>query len=147
MLNYLEEIKKIVGGTEISIFHSAKSRCYQVIRDNEKIAEFYLARLDGCCGVCVSYHTNVDSRYRKKGLGLLLNKIKQQIAYKYRYAILLCTDVETNTPQQKILTKTNWQKMFEFVNKKTANTVGLHMLTLKDLDIDLGMQDLCPYEP
>ena len=139
-LTCLQEIENIVGkpvyirrpSPEIYSVHYAEPK------NQQEIARFSLKQLPGCCGICVSFHANVSTTIRKKGIGSLLNKIRQQIAWNNGYTILLCTDVEKNEPQQKILNKNGWQKIMTFNNRRTHNKVCLHSITLKDLGIKIG---------
>ena len=108
-------------------------------RDNRPtIATFCLCQLPGCCGVCVSYHTQVYAPYQHRGFGKLLMKLKEQLAYDNGYAIMLATDKIRNTYQQKIFTASNWDRVAEFKNRRSGNEVGVHVRKLADTHICLG---------
>ncbi len=99
---------------------------YRIVDDkNNTITSFKLGQLHGCCGVCVSFNADVNEKFRKKGVNKLGNKLRQEIARVCGYAVLLCTDVEGNVPQQKTLEKEGWQKLFAFVNNRTNNKVNI----------------------
>lgn len=97
----------------------------------DEIAEFTLISFPGCCGIVVSAHAYVLDKYRQLGIGSLLNKLRQQIAKEWGYSILMCTDVENNVPQQKILANNGWDKLKTFVNKRTGNKVCIHTIALQ----------------
>src|SRR5689334_22495777 len=46
-----------------------------------QIARFTLSCFPGCCGAVISCHTSVQPPYQRKGLGALLMKLKEQIAW------------------------------------------------------------------
>ncbi len=132
---YLNLISQIVG-EEVKIQQS--SACSDIKCGNINVATFHLQQLQGCCGVCVSYHSSVNSKFRNKGLGTLLNKMRQQIAWDNGYTVLLCTDVESNQAQQKILTTNGWEKLMTFTNRRTRNKVCIHTIQLKDTGMKVG---------
>lgn len=97
-----------------------------------QIARFYLTELPGCCGVCVSFGAYIAISFRKKGLGTLLNKVRQHIAYEYGYTCFLCTDIDTNEPQKKILSAEGFDTVFDFTNARTGNRVNISCLDLRE---------------
>ncbi len=139
--SYLNEITKIVGGV-VGITSSGGS--YVIKKDTQMIAQFNLQQLQGCCAVCVSYHATVSVPFQKKGLGKLLNSLRQQIAFNQKYTVLLCTDRADNVPQQKILRKNKWKKLISFKNRKTNNDVNLHVIVLKDTGLKIGNEITTP---
>ena len=80
------------------------------VATKSKIAAFSMTGLPGCCGVCVSHYSHVANRFQGKGLGTLLCGIRKDIAKTMRYSCLLCTDVDDNLPQQRILDRHGWKK-------------------------------------
>jgi hypothetical protein len=134
--SYISKLSQLVG-SPVTI--SVKNSCYAVLTNNRAVAAFYLRELPGCCGVYVSYNCSVSSKYRKLGIGTLLNKMRQQIAWDHGYTLLICTDVDNNEPQQKILKKNNWTKLTSFINRNTDNPVSLHSIEVKDTGIKIGM--------
>ena len=96
--------------------------------------------MPGCCGIVVSSGAYVTPCFRGKGLGKLLCEMRSHIAYECKYSLMLCTDVSTNIPQQKILESCGWTKQLEFRNKKTMNNVCLHTTTPKPGKYDLGFE-------
>lgn len=132
---YIEKITTIVG-KPIEIRNIKQDT--RIWTNEKPIAGFALTEMPGCCGICVSYYSFVEKEYRSKGLGTLLNQLRQQLAYDYGYTILLCTDLEDNLHQQKILLKNGWNKLLTFINNRTTNKVCLHAITLKDTNIKIG---------
>jgi len=94
------------------------------------IAEFTLVPMIGCCGICVSTRASVIPEYRGKGLGTLLNLLRIDIAREAGYSILLCTDIEKNEYQRKILRANGWRDLTSFINKRTKNHVYISCINL-----------------
>jgi hypothetical protein len=135
--SYINELSQLIG-SDVTI--KVKNSHYTVLTNDRAVAVFNLKELPGCCGVYVSFNCDVSSRYRKLGIGTLLNKMRQQIAWDHGYTLLICTDVDSNLPQQKILKKNNWDKLTSFINRNTDNMVSLHSILLKDTGIKIGMR-------
>lgn len=151
--NYLEKIADLLtlsrnvkvkklcySDSDIGEGLAPNSGVFRVVYGVRLIAQFELRRLPGCCGVCVSCHSSVEKKSRGKGLGTLLNKMRLLMAKQMGYGVLLCTDITTNEPQQKILTKNNWTHLMMFNNPRTKNNVMIHAFNLNELtdDIPLG---------
>lgn len=98
--------------------------------DGTKIASWELVPMVNCCGIIVSTRAQVLPAYQKRGLGTLLNNMRMDIARELGYSVLLCTDVEGNTPQRKILRVNGWKDVFSFVNRRTRNTVHISVINL-----------------
>lgn len=96
----------------------------------ENVAEWGLIQMIGCCGICVSTRSFVSYKYRNKGLGSILNEIRIIYAKCLGYGILMCTDIEQNTAQRKILAKNGWKDIFSFVNPRSSNTVFISVIEL-----------------
>jgi len=87
------------------------------------ICRFSLATLPGCCGSIISYHTYVDYSSRNKGIGKILQKIKEDIAVIHGFSSILCTTTSDNKIQQNILRKNKWNLLSDFLNERTGNIV------------------------
>ena len=94
------------------------------------VATFNLNQLHGCCGVCISHYASVDVYFKKRGVGTLLNTLRKEIAKQQGFTVMLCTDIDTNTPNRKILQKNGWKDIFSFVNKRTKNKVNISVVEL-----------------
>lgn len=100
------------------------------INRNLTIATFKLYQLQHCCAYMVSANAFVNDMYRKKGIGTLMNKLRQDIGRLLGYTAILCTDVEKNTGQRRILEKNGWKDIHKLKNKRTGNTVFLSVIDL-----------------
>jgi hypothetical protein len=98
----------------------------------EPVARFALDQLQGCCGVCVSYFSYISFSYRGTGLGNVLCKMRIEIARAANYGLMICTDVDDNVPQKKIMESLNFQKATSFVNPKTNHLVNLRYINLTE---------------
>ena len=95
------------------------------------IAGFGLKEMIGCCGICVSTASWVHENYQRRGLGSLLNKLRQDLAREMGYSILLCTDRLQNKAQRKLLAKAGWEDIYEFTNQRTSNRIAISVIQLK----------------
>lgn len=107
--------EKIIGG----IFYLRNKD------DNEIITQFILQTLLGCNGVCVSHGVKIMPNYRGKGYGSMLCKFREDLARDLGYSSMICTVVNGNIPQEKIMQKNGWKIISSFHNKKTGNDVNL----------------------
>jgi hypothetical protein len=102
----------------------------------ECAAGFSLVAMPGCCGIVISTGAYVYSQYRQRGLGTLLNNLRKQMAWDMGYSLLLCTDVITNIPQQKILS--DWTPLGNFTNRRTGNVIAMHEWRLENTGVACG---------
>ncbi len=94
------------------------------------VAMWQLVEMPGCCGICISTGSMVYPRFRKVGIGKLLNLLRKELATVLGYGLLICTDVITNDPQQKILDQNGWKHISSFRNPRTQNVVAIHEVAL-----------------
>lgn len=99
---------------------------------NGLIAYGLLTQLAGCCGVCVSTRAAVDAKYQKRGVGLLMNELRQEIAYQLGYTILICTDVVIHYANRKLLARACWKDVLAFKNRRTGRDVVMSYIDLKE---------------
>lgn len=111
---------------EAGYFTFSSTRCLRGTR----LAEFELYEMPHCCGIMVSCGSCVQRSMRGKGLGGLLNEVRESIGRSLGYTIMLCTDKSDNTPQRKILQKNRWQDIYAFTNKRTRNNL---LISIKEL--------------
>jgi hypothetical protein len=97
---------------------------------NNVIASFELYPMINCCGICVSTKAMVAFAWQHKGIGTLLNSFRVDLARHLGYGLLLCTDVETNEYQRKVLAKNGWKDLYKFVNPRTRNSVFISAINL-----------------
>lgn len=133
-----EELDKILMpgwkliNTKYKCAHSEKlvAGAYQLLVAGREIASFELVPMINCCGILVSTQAYVDKAWRGQGLGRLLNTIRIDIARFLGYGVLLCTDVESNASQRKILQANGWKDIHKFVNPRTNNTIFISVINL-----------------
>lgn len=89
------------------------------------VSYFTLQQLPGCCGVCVSTNSAVMLAWKGKGVATRLNAFRRMAAHHLGYTTLLCTDVDSNVPQKKVLKKNNWKQVHQFTNSRTKNVVNI----------------------
>lgn len=94
------------------------------------ISTFRLLQMVGCCGICISTGTYVSPDFRGKGINIILNNFRIDIARHLGYGLLMCTDLKSNTPQMKTLDKNGWKHIHEFKNPRTGNILNV---TIKEL--------------
>ena len=94
------------------------------------ISTFRLLQMVGCCGICISTGTYVNPDFRGKGVNIILNNFRIDIAKHLGYGLLMCTDLKSNTPQMKTLDKNGWKHIHEFKNPRTGNILNV---TIKEL--------------
>lgn len=103
---------------------------FNLYLEDTNLAQFNLIEMPGCCGVCISFNSWINYPYRRKGVGTLLAEFRKKAANLLGYTVMLCTDVDSNIPQQRILDKLNWEQIYSFKNKRTGNNVNIHAVTL-----------------
>jgi hypothetical protein len=149
MMTYLDLISARCDGEPITItrcnVESYMSKRYEegrwvVTAGHLPIANFSLVGMPGCCGMVVSTGSMIIPNYRGRGLGHILSQMRVQMAWNFRYTVMFCTDVLSNTPQQKILRAGGWNRIWTFRNRRTTNDVSLDVITLKDTGVELGFK-------
>lgn len=104
----------------------------KTINSRGYIASFKLVEMPGCCGICISTGASVDGAYRNRGLGKVLNQFRKEIANYLGYTVLLCTDVDKNVAQKRILDKEGFKHVHQFTNKRTGNVVNISVFDIED---------------
>lgn len=89
------------------------------------IAKFKLVSMPGCCGVLISTDSWVHESWRGRGIGKLMQTMKEWFARELKIGCLLATVVKGNQPEENLLRKTGWRPVSEFVNPKTGNTINV----------------------
>lgn len=98
--------------------------------NNEIISTFKLIQMIGCCGICVSTNVFVISKYRNKGVNIILNNFRIAVAEYLDYGLLLCTDVSNNIAEVKTLDKNGWEHIYNFRNPRTGNNINISIKKL-----------------
>lgn len=94
------------------------------------IATFSLQELPGCCGVIVSYWSEVTPTYRKKGIGAELLEIRMMAARAMKYGSMLATVDKSNDEEVVLLNRARWDKVKEFRNPRTQNLIEIYLVNL-----------------
>ena len=103
---------------------------FKVLNKDKIISQFKLIQMSGCCGICISTGTYVNPEFRGKGVNIILNNFRIDIATYLGYGLLMCTDLKSNIPQMKTLDKNGWKHIHEFKNPRTGNILNV---TIKEL--------------
>lgn len=103
---------------------------YELKFGTTTVASFQLYPMINCCGICVSTQAEVAPEYRGRGLGTLLNSLRIDIARYLGYGLLLCTDVDSNEYQRRILKKNGWKDIHTFLNPRTKNKIHISVIGL-----------------
>lgn len=94
------------------------------------IGRFSIRQFPGCCAIAVSYHSNIDPKYRGQKLGTLFNKMRMDIARLWGYGAMICTDVHDNVPSRKLLANNGWSDIAQMRNPRTKNKVFISTISL-----------------
>ena len=86
-------------------------------------AGFRLSSLPGCCGVLVSHESYVTQALQRRGLGLLMQEMKEFIAREYRVGKMIATVLQGNKAEETLLLKTGWRPGVAFRNRRTDNLI------------------------
>ncbi len=109
-----------------------QSYSVRIIIDDKQhyISTFKLYEMPHCCAIMISCNVDVKEKYRNKGIGTILNKFRQEIGLLLGYSLLLCTDIEQNTHQRRLLKNNGWKDIYNVLNKRTGNNVFISVINL-----------------
>lgn len=108
------------------------------------IATFSLYQMPGCCGVVISSHAAVAHKYRKRGLGQFLLKLRKKYAFEHGFRMMLATDKADNAPETHVLSKHGFKQATEFKNKRTGNQVKIWFRELTEADTKVEGEEIPP---
>ena len=86
-------------------------------------AGFSLRPMAGCCGVLISHQSFVAHAWQGKGIGHLMQDMKDWIGKTLKIGKLIATVVEGNGAEEHILRKHGWAAGIPFINHRTGHTV------------------------
>lgn len=108
------------------------------MRFHNQNGHYELHSLPGCNQLVVSNHVFIKPDRRGLGLGTLEAHDRIQLAKDMGYDYMICTVVQDNVPQLRIMEKLAWVKLAEWRNSVTDNMVGIYG---HDLDVADGVTD------
>jgi len=97
--------------------------------DDTLITNFTLEAMGGCNGVCISRRVEIMPQYRGKGYGGMLCQFREKLGRYFGYSAMMCSVVDGNIPQEKIMFKNGWAIISSFHNKRTGNDVNIFFKT------------------
>lgn len=103
---------------------------YRIAQGDWVISEFKLLQMPNCCAFLIATKCWVHPKFQNKGIGTILNLLRQDIARELGYTALICTDIESNIPQRKILEKNGWKDIYKTKNQRTGNNVFISLVEL-----------------
>jgi hypothetical protein len=103
---------------------------YRVLAAEATVSTFELYQMPHCCGIIVSCRAEVAPTYQRRRVGTLLNTMRQDIGRSLGYSLMLCTDIEQNVPQRRLLKTNGWRDLTSFVNRRTNNKVFIVAINL-----------------
>lgn len=104
--------------------------CYRAMFRKDVLSTFKLYQMPHCCGILVSCNALVSIPWRNMRIGTVLNNLRQDIGRALGYTVILCTDIETNAPQRRLLATNGWKDILDFKNRRTGNKVYLAYISL-----------------
>lgn len=104
---------------------------YVVSISKSTISTFKMYQMPHCCAYAISCNVYVEQRFRNKGIGKILNRFRIDAAKLMGFSALLCTDVDHNGFQRKVLEANNWIDVHTIINSRTDNVVHLSAINLR----------------
>lgn len=111
--------------------YGAALSSYSVRLSGKDVLSFGLYQFPSCCAFCVSTGAVTNTGFRGRGLNIIANQFRQDLAKYFGYASLICTDVADNEPERKTLARNGFKDIHKVVNPRTGNTV---IISIKDLE-------------
>jgi len=97
-----------------------------------KIASFCLTEMPHCCGLIISHGMYIGYGFENRGIGKALHECRLQIMRELGYSCAICTDMEDNPAQKKILKRFKWKTVHTFLNDNSDNEVNISVLDLTE---------------
>jgi GNAT superfamily N-acetyltransferase len=91
---------------------------------------FTIEPMAGCNGIAIFRAVDIRESYRGKGYGIHFLNLRERIALDFGYKVAMCTIVDTNKPQAKIMARGGWIPLYQFTNPRTNNPVSLYVKKL-----------------
>ena len=94
------------------------------------VTSFVIEPMAGCNGIALFRAVDIREEYRGKGYGIHFLNLRENIALDLGYSVAMCTIVDSNIPQIKIMQKSGWEIAYKFTNPRTSNPVSLYVKKL-----------------
>lgn len=86
----------------------------------------------GCNQLVISNHSFVFPHLRGLGIGNKNHVVRLKLMEELGYDYALCTVIETNEAQIRILSNNNWTLLDKFYNKETGNIIRIYGRSIGD---------------
>lgn len=96
----------------------------------ELVATYRLIEMPSCGGIVILSKIQVKEHLRGQGLGGVVVRTAFEVAKVNRYAVMVCTVVNSNEIMKKVLAKAEFKQTFDFLNFKTSNVVNFYYKTI-----------------
>jgi RimJ/RimL family protein N-acetyltransferase len=93
---------------------------------SKPIGFYEINGLPGCNQVAVSNHAWISPDQRNQGFGQLAHEQRLDQARELGYDYMICTVLESNEVQIKILDNNGWTKLSTFNNRETGHRVCIY---------------------
>lgn len=132
------ELERLVGGiVDMDQFDGDGSRFVFVHKHNagdeygDYVGAFTLSQFTDCEAVVVSHDVFVTTPFQKRGIGTLLNRLRQDMARRAGYGMMICTARVDNEAQNTVLDRAGWTKAGPaFMGDSTPPLLQLWVLKL-----------------
>lgn len=104
---------------------------YRISALNQVVSTFKMYQMPHCCAYAISCNVHVEKLYRNRGIGKLLNQMRIDMAKLMGFSALLCTDVNHNGSQRKVLEANGWVDIHTIINSRTDNVVHISAINLR----------------
>jgi hypothetical protein len=91
------------------------------------VTSFVIEPMAGCNGIALFRAVDIRDNYRGKGYGIHFLNLREKVALDFGYGVAMCTIVDTNIPQAKIMQKSGWKNLYQFTNPRTTNPVSVYV--------------------
>ena len=106
-------------------FHIARKGYETLDVGSHEIGRFTFVPMPGCCGVVISTASYLAPNWRGKGNGNTFHQIKEGIAKKFGYSLMIATVQTSNFPEIIGAANSNWKYIHSFRNKRTTNDIAV----------------------
>lgn len=135
-----DDLRKALGTTkevEVIVYFRGEAATFDMRTKEDfamtsSFASVYVSEMPGCCGILIHHGMEVLSRYRGRGIGTILHRFLCDMAIAHNYTVLMCTDISTNAPQDRLLRKCGWNVVLGFTNIKSGNQVKVYANNLRE---------------